>query len=512
VVLSAFAAAHESPCAHRDFTMTDPSAPTAAQASAPTSGNGKKRAPRSSRPDLQNRAVPVDANRPLPHSLDAEQALISSILLSPDKVLPECIERIGEDSSFFHLPAHGTIYEVLTELWENKKPIDLITVTDSLREKKLLDQVGGPGTIATLYDFVPTAANAAFYLDILYQKRLLRKVILTCTECAARAYEPDQEVHDFIDSVEQQIFQISQTRRTGEVRTMREEVLDAIQAIEKLLENRGGITGLPTGFKDLDRMTSGLHPAEMFVIAARPSMGKTALAMNIAEHVGVVEKKAVAIFSLEMSTGQLVQRLLCSLARVDLAKARDGFLSDRDFQSLMAAAQQLIDSQILIDDTAALSINELRAKARRLKTQHDIQLIVIDYLQLLRSTSRRAQDNRQQEISEISNGIKAVAKELKIPVVVLAQLNRNPENRPGNKPRLSDLRESGAIEQDADVVGLLVRSEYYGNDDEDGADRTGEAELIIAKQRNGPTGEIPLTFLKQFTRFEDRARTAGPDE
>jgi len=291
---------------------------------------------------------------------------------------------------------------------------------------------------------------------------------------------------------------------------MKDQVMEAIESIEKLYERRGSITGLPTGYSELDKMTDGLHAAEMFVIAARPSMGKTALAMNIGEHVALDHKMPVAIFSLEMSSQQLVQRLLCSRARVNLQRVRDGFLSERDFPNLTAAASKLAESKIFIDDTAGLSILELRAKARRLKTQHDIQLIVIDYLQLLRSTSRRAQDNRQLEIAEISSGVKALAKELAIPIIVLAQLNRNPENRSGDnkgRPRLSDLRESGSIEQDADIVALLVREEYYADNDEEKQEAEGKATLIIAKQRNGPVGDVPLTFLKEFTRFEDRARS-----
>ena len=288
--------------------------------------------------------------------------------------------------------------------------------------------------------------------------------------------------------------------------------MGALESIEKLWERRGGITGISTGFVELDRMTNGMHEAEMIVIAARPSMGKTALAMNIAEHVAINGKLPVAVFSLEMSSQQLVQRLLCSRARVNLQKVREGFLAERDFPSLTAAASKLAEAQIFIDDSASLSILELRAKARRLKAQKDIKLIVVDYLQLLRSTTRRAMDNRQLEISEISAGLKGLAKELKVPVLVLAQLNRQPEARTGGKPRLSDLRESGSIEQDADLVGLLVRPEIYEEDEEARAEKAGEAEFIIAKQRNGPVGEIPLTFLKEFTRFETRARNVSePD-
>ena len=291
--------------------------------------------------------------------------------------------------------------------------------------------------------------------------------------------------------------------------------MEAIASIQDLYERRGGITGIPSGFADFDKMTDGLHRQEMVVIAARPSMGKTAFAMNIAEYIAVDLKMPVAVFSLEMGSQQLVQRLLCSRAKVNLGRVRDGFLSERDFPALTAAASKLAESKIFIDDTAGLSILELRAKARRLKSQHDIQAIFIDYLQLLRSTSRRAQDNRQLEIAEISSGLKALAKELNIPIIVLAQLNRNPEQRSGDskgRPRLSDLRESGSIEQDADLVGLLVREEYYAENDDEREESKGKATLIIAKQRNGPVGDVPLTFLKEFTRFETRAEVSGDGE
>jgi replicative DNA helicase len=293
--------------------------------------------------------------------------------------------------------------------------------------------------------------------------------------------------------------------------SMKEQVMSTLESIEKLFENKGAITGIATGFRDLDKLTSGLHRSEMIVIAARPSMGKTALAMNIAEHAAVEGKLPVAIFSLEMSAQQLVQRMLCSRARVNLAKTRDGFLAEADFPKLTHAASKLAEAKIFIDDTASLSILELRAKARRLRAQQDVQLIIVDYLQLLRSTSRRSQDNRQLEISEISAGIKGLAKELAIPIIVAAQLNRNPEIRTGSGkgvPRLADLRESGSIEQDADLVGLLVREEYYADTDEEREELKGKAQLIIAKQRNGPIGDVKLTFLNEFTRFEDRADEA----
>jgi len=439
--------------------------------------------------------------------LDAEYGVLGSMLISPNEVIPECVERINE--KYFYAPTHTTIYLQLVEMWNDQKAIDLITFTQYLRDRNLLDQVGGAAFVTHLFTFVPTAANIRYYLNILREKYVLRQIIAVCTVSSQRAYEEQDQVDPLLDEVEQDIFAISETRFNDHTITMKDQVMEAIEAIEQLYERRGGITGIATGFAELDRMTNGLHEGEMIVIAARPSMGKTALAMNIAEHVAINEKLPVAVFSLEMSSQQLVQRLLCSRARVNLQKVRDGFLAERDFPSLTAAASKLAEAQIFIDDSASLSILELRAKARRLKAQKDIKLIVVDYLQLLRSTTRRAMDNRQLEISEISSGLKGLAKELKVPVLVLAQLNRQPEARTGGKPRLSDLRESGSIEQDADLVGLLVRPEIYEEDEDARAEKAGEAELIIAKQRNGPVGEIALTFLKEFTRFEDRARNVA---
>jgi replicative DNA helicase len=448
-----------------------------------------------------------DIHRTLPHSIEAEQGVLGSMLISPREIIAECVEKINEE--YFYVPAHQTIYTVLVELWNAGQGIDLITFTQVLRDRNLLETVGGASAVTSLFTFVPTAANVGYYLEIVREKYILRQIIAACTESVRRSFEEQDEVHNLLDEVEQKIFSVGEDRFKGQVLTMKDQVMEAIEAIEQLYERRGGITGIATGFAELDRMTNGLHEGEMIVIAARPSMGKTALAMNIAEHVAINEKLPVAVFSLEMSSQQLVQRLLCSRARVNLQKVRDGFLAERDFPSLTAAASKLAEAQIFIDDSASLSILELRAKARRLKAQKDIKLIVVDYLQLLRSTTRRAQDNRQLEISEISAGLKGLAKELKVPVLVLAQLNRQPEARTGGKPRLSDLRESGSIEQDADLVGLLVRPEIYEEDEEARAEKAGEAELIIAKQRNGPVGEIALTFLKEFTRFEDRARNVS---
>jgi replicative DNA helicase len=448
-----------------------------------------------------------DIHRSLPQSVDAEKGLLGSILLSPGKVLDECIQQqVGE--KYFHHPAHGRIFTVLVEMREANKPIDLITLTQFLEDRHLLEEVGGAAAVTDLFTFVPTASNASYYLELLREKYLLREIIATCTEYGSRAYEEQGDVKILLDEAEQKILAIGDDRFKAKVPEMKELAMEALDSIEKLFQNRGALTGVPTGFSGIDSMTNGMHAGEMIVIAARPSMGKTALAMNIAEHVAMEAGKAVAVYSLEMSTQQLMQRLLCSLARVDLKKIRDGFIGKHDMTNLIQATTKLSESAMFIDDTPGLSILELRARARRLKDRHDIQLIVIDYLQLLRSPSKRGQENRQIEVAEISSGIKALAKELKIPIVVLAQLNRNPEGRTGGskgKPVLSDLRESGSIEQDADFVGLLWREEYYADDEDEKKESEGRAELKIAKQRNGPVGDVPLTFLKTITRFEDRA-------
>src|SRR6266705_343499 len=451
-----------------------------------------------------------DIHRTPPHSVDAEQGVLGSMLISPRETIAECVEKINEE--YFYVPAHRTIYNVLVDLWNTSQAIDLITFTQVLRDRHLLDTVGGAAFVTSLFTFVPTAANVGYYLEIVRDKYILREIIAASTESVRRAFEEQEEVNDLLDEVEQRIFAVGEDRFKGQMLSMKEQVMSTLESIEKLFENKGAITGVSTGFRDFDKLTSGLHSSEMIVIAARPSMGKTALAVNIAEHAAIEVKLPVAIFSLEMSAQQLVQRMLCSRARVNLAKTRDGFLAEADFPKLTHAASKLAEAKIFIDDTAGLTILELRAKARRLKAQHDVRLIIVDYLQLLRSTSRRAQDNRQLEISEISAGLKGLAKELKIPIVVVAQLNRQPEARSGGKPRLSDLRESGSIEQDADLVGLLVRPEIYEEDEEARAEKAGEAEFIIAKQRNGPVGEIPLTFLKEYTRFETRARNVSGSE
>jgi len=478
-----------------------------------TNPGPEKNRGKEARGDLKGKIVySQDFHREFPQAPDAEKGVLGSILLAPKEVIGLAVEK-GVKRDCFYIPAHAELFEALLELWNANKPIDFITIAQYLRDRNKLDQIGGAAALNELFIYLPTATNAEYYVEILLEKFTLREIIKVCNEYSARSYEEQDDPAALLGEVEQKVFAIAQDRSKDKSANLKEMLMKAIGDIEKLYESRGKISGLETGFAKLDQMTDGLHGAEMFVIAARPSMGKTALAMNMAEHIAVQLGKPVAVFSLEMSSQQLVQRLLCSLARVNLGDVRNGFMPESSFPRLTAAAARLAPARLYIDDTSSLSILELRAKARRLKSQHDIQAIFIDYLQLLRGSSTRSKDSRQLEIAEISAGLKALAKELNIPVVVLAQLNRNPEQRTGEskgRPRLSDLRESGTIEQDADVVGLLIRDEYYADTDEAKAEAVGKATFIIAKQRNGPTGDVALTFIKEFARFEDRAEQAEP--
>ena len=427
--------------------------------------------------------------------------VLGCALLSPNECLGECIEKLKDNGAeYFYDLRHQTIYELLAEMFNTRQAIDVVTVQARLKEKNLLEQVGGIAYLSQLQDSVPSAANLSWYLEYVREKYLLRKMISVCTEVVGRVYDYEGEVDALMDEVERDVLRISESRVQGGVMTTKDLVTKAIGTIENFFSRKGTLTGLATGYADLDRMTDGLHGQEMIVIAARPSMGKTSLAMNIVEHVVLELKLPVAVFSLEMGAEALILRMMCSIARVNLRSIREGFMSESDFPKLTSAAGKLANSKLFIDDSAGLSILQLRARARRLAQQHDVKLFVVDYLQLLHSTARRSQENRQQEISDISSGLKALAKELKVPVLVLSQLNREMERDKNRKPRLSDLRESGAIEQDADLVGLLYKPN--AGDDEDGA-AAEEADglpvnLLIAKQRNGPTGDINLTFLKKL--------------
>jgi replicative DNA helicase len=456
---------------------------------------------------------PVD--RLPPHSPEAEQGVLGCILLSPNDCIGECITKLKGGSETFYDLRHQTIFDLLVEMFDKREGIDVITLHQRLKDKQLLEQVGGLEYLASLPDMVPSAANLEYYLDIVQEKFLLRKMIRVCTEVVGRVYEHEGEVDALMDEIERDILRISESRVQGQTTTIKDLVKRAINTIEDYHQRQGTLTGIGTGFVDLDRMTTGLHGGEMIVIAARPSVGKTSLAMNIVEHVAVTQALPVGVFSLEMSADSLVLRMLCSHSRVNLRNVREGFLAERDFPKLTGSAGKLAHAPLFIDDSSGLSILQLRAKARRLHQQYGIKLFVVDYLQLLHSTARRA-ENRQQEIADISSGIKALAKELNVPVIVLSQLNREVEREKGRVPRLSDLRESGAIEQDADLVGLLYRQVKQGEEDEQPAndnDADGiPINLLIAKQRNGPAGEdVHLTFLKSITRFESAAKIEAAD-
>jgi replicative DNA helicase len=437
--------------------------------------------------------------RGLPHSVEAEQGVIGSMLLAPKEAIDEATEKV--DENYFYVPAHQKIFGEILKLWRRGQGIDLITFTQALRDENLLESVGGAAFVTNLFTFVPAASNVGYYLEIVQEKYILREAIAVCVEGAQRSYDEQDDVEGLISDLEAKILGIR--RGVAKSHSTRELVMESIERIEASYERKGAVGGLTTGFSELDRTTDGLHKSDMIVIAARPSMGKTAFAMNVADHLAAGLGEPVGIFSLEMSAAQLMDRLIFSRARVNMQKVRDGFLREDDFDRISAAAAKLGDSPIYIDDEVT-PVEILVAKMRRMKREHKIVLAVVDYLQLLRSSAKRPRD-RQEEVSLISSQLKAAAKQLELPVIVLAQLNRGPEHR-GGRPRLSDLRESGAIEQDADFVGLLLRPEVYAENEDEKADLEGQAELIIAKQRSGPTGVIHLTFLKEFTRFEDRAR------
>ena len=458
-------------------------------------------------------AATASVDRLPPHAHDMEQGVLGCILISPNECMGECIEKLKSGGDVFYDLRHQTIFSTLAEMYDARVGIDVITLQQRLKDKQLLEQVGGIAYLSSLPDVVPSAANLSYYLESVKEKYLLRKMIHTCTDVVSRVYDYEGEIDSLMDEVERDILRISEARVEGQSSNIKELVKRAINQIEDFHQRQGMLTGVGTGFTDLDKMTSGFHPGEMIVIAARPSMGKTSLAMNIAEHVALEQKLPVGVFSLEMTSESLVLRMLCSRSRVNLRNIRDGFLAERDFPKLTGAAGKLANAPLFIDDSSGLSILQLRAKARRMAQQYGIKLFVIDYLQLLHSTARRA-ENRQQEIADISNGVKSLAKELNVPVIVLSQLNRELEKDKNRKPRMSDLRESGSIEQDADLVGLLYKPS--SGDDEDGGG-TGEEQdavpvnLLIAKQRNGPTGDVHLTFLKSYTRFENAAKISDDD-
>jgi len=456
----------------------------------------------------QGRARAATVDRVLPNSLEAEMGLLGSMLLVPDPVLGESVARIGTESDHFYQHAHKIIYDQLFQMHQRNEPVDPVTLTQRLKDGNKLDEVGGPIYVTNLFTSVPTAGNSEYYLRIVREKYLLRKLIEASTEMVGRCYEEQENVEQLLDEAERKVFAICDKGVADEAKSVREFIPRAFETIEKWFNSKGALSGLSSGFRDYDRKTNGLHAGEMTILAARPGVGKTALALNIAEHVGIEQKKPVGVFSLEMSAESLVIRMLCARARVDGDKLRSGFLPQQWFPILTNAASELIKAPIFIDDSANLSILHLRARARRMKAKLDVGLFIVDYLQLVTDDVEKARDNssRQAEVASVSRQLKALAKELSVPIIVLCQLNREIEKRGENaRPRLADLRESGSIEQDADVVAFLVRKE-----DDDGRP-SGDADLVIAKQRNGPTGDVKLVFKGEYTRFFDAAKTTDED-
>ncbi len=437
------------------------------------------------------------SSRVPPQSLEAERAVLGALLLDRES-LPRAVELLK--TTDFYKEGHRIIFGAMLALFERNEPVDLLTLAEELRRQGRLDEVGGPATLASLVEEAATAAHVTSYAQIVREKSLLRDLIRTATEIIGQSYEQRDDVDALLDRAEGLIFQISERRLQGSAIAVRAILKDTFEYIERLYDRKEHITGLATGFRKLDELTSGFQSSDFIIIAGRPSMGKTAFALNIAKNAGVRLRKKVLILSLEMSKEQLVQRLLCSEARVNSQAVRTGYLEQRDWHRLTNAAGRLADAAIFIDDTPALSILEARAKARRMKAEHGLDLVMIDYLQLMRG---RNAENRQQEISEISRSLKALAKELNVPVVALSQLSRAVEARQSKdyRPQLSDLRESGALEQDADLIIFLYRPERYGLQAEEG----NIAEVIIGKQRNGPVDTVKLVFLPEFASFEDRA-------
>ncbi|MBK7550868.1 MAG: replicative DNA helicase [Syntrophaceae bacterium] len=433
-----------------------------------------------------------------PQNLEAEQSVLGGILLENGALNPVLEIMAGSD---FYSDAHRKIFGGILELSDRNQPVDLITLSNHLRDKKQLDAVGGVVYLSQLVDNVPSAANIGHYARIVKEKSVLRNLIGTATEILNRTYGAGADVDSVLDEAEHAIFEISQNKIKPSFYPLKDIIKDSFRTIERLYERKELITGVATGFTKLDEMTSGLQRSDLVIIAGRPSMGKTAFALNIAQYCSVEEGVPVAVFSLEMAKEQLAMRMLSSEARVDSQKIRKGFLGESDWPKLTTAAGRLSEARLFIDDTPSISVLEMKAKSRRLKAEHGLGLIVLDYLQLMKGSDYA--DTREQEISEISRSLKGLAKELSVPVVALSQLNRKVEDRTSRRPQMADLRESGAIEQDADVILFLYRDEVY-NKSEDNPEK-GFAEVIIGKQRNGPVGTVKLVFQEKFTRFENPA-------
>lgn len=436
-----------------------------------------------------------------PQNIEAEQAVLGAMLIDKEAIA-KATEVLSADD--FYREAHRVIFSAMLELYNKNEAVDMVTVTEILKRDNKLEDIGGIAYITSLANVVLTAANVKYHAEIVAEKSVLRQLVRVSTEIAAMGYEANDDVGTLLDTAESRILEISNRKKKADFTPINDILMDSVQSIESLLQNKGGLTGLPAGFADLDKLTSGLHPSDFIILAARPSMGKTALALNIVQNVALRAHKAiggeprsVAFFSLEMSKEQLVNRMLCAEAGIDSQRLRVGEMHDEDWTHLWDACDTMSRAKIYIDDTAGITAMEMRSRARRLKAEHGLDLIVVDYLQLMQGSGKRNNSgDRQQEVSEISRSLKALARELDVPVLALSQLSRSVESRQVKRPMLSDLRESGSLEQDADIVAFLYREDYYNPDTENK-----HTELIIAKHRNGPVDTVNLFFQKQFTKF-----------
>jgi replicative DNA helicase len=428
-----------------------------------------------------------------PQNLEAEQAVLGAILLEAEALIT-VMERLRTED--FYSIAHQRIFDALVELNEENKPLDFVTLVSRLQDRGELEEVGGIGYLAKLTGAVPTAANVDYYAQIVEEKSMLRRLIRTATQIVSSGYAEADDVNALLNDAEQRIMELSNRRAAHGFVSIRDVLMEVFERVEHLYNHKGGVTGIPSGFPDLDKMTSGFQRSDLIIVAARPSVGKTAFALNIAQNVAVRAGETVAIFSLEMSAAQLVQRMICAESNVDAGRMRTGFLEGDDWEKLSMAIGSLSEAQIYIDDTPGITVADIRAKCRRLKKEKGLGMIVIDYLQLIQGRGKFG-ENRQQEVSEISRTLKQIARELEVPVIALSQLSRSVEQRQDKRPLMSDLRESGSIEQDADIVSFLYRDDYYDKESE----KKNIIEIIIAKQRNGPVGTVELVFLKQFNKF-----------
>lgn len=436
-----------------------------------------------------------------PQNIEAEQAVLGAMLIDKEAIAKATEVLLADD---FYREAHRVIFSAMLELYNKNEAVDMVTVTEILKRDNKLEDIGGIAYITSLANVVLTAANVKYHAEIVAEKSVLRQLVRVSTEIAAMGYEANEDVGTLLDTAESRILEISNRKKKNDFTAINDILMDSVQSIESLLQNKGGLTGLPAGFADLDKLTSGLHPSDFIILAARPSMGKTALALNIVQNVALRahkviggEPRSVAFFSLEMSKEQLVNRMLCAEAGIDSQRLRVGEMHDEDWTHLWDACDTMSRAKIYIDDTAGITAMDMRSRARRLKAEHGLDLIVVDYLQLMQGSGKRNNSgDRQQEVSEISRSLKALARELDVPVLALSQLSRSVESRQVKRPMLSDLRESGSLEQDADIVAFLYREDYYNPETENK-----HTELIIAKHRNGPVDTVNLFFQKQFTKF-----------